>query len=304
MNAARVVSLSLLLAYGLACGAAPAEEPARPLYRDASQPIEKRVDDLLGRMTLEEKVGQMNMPCVYESALGKTIPEKTEAVQKFAAGTLLAGLRAGRRLLHAAQHDPPRRPAPAGRVPQPAPDDSPWSRRAWASRCWRREEGTHGLMCPGATVFPEGPALGSTWNMDLLGPRLCRRGQGSPRDRRAPDLHAGRRADPRSAPRPQRRGVQRRPVPLLADRRDHRPLGAGQRRLGPRQGRRRALPLSRPEPAGQRSGARGHGGLRTHAPRGLPALRGRRASSRCGARASWPRIRPSTACRRMPRRSS
>ena len=24
-------------------------------------------------------------------------------------------------------------------------------------------------MCPGATIFPEGPALGSTWNMDLLG---------------------------------------------------------------------------------------------------------------------------------------
>jgi beta-glucosidase len=30
------------------------------------------------------------------------------------------------------------------------------------------EEGTHGLMCPGGTVFPEGPALGSTWNMELL----------------------------------------------------------------------------------------------------------------------------------------
>ena len=33
----------------------------------------------------------MNMPCVYESALGKTIAEKTKAVQKFAAGTLLEG---------------------------------------------------------------------------------------------------------------------------------------------------------------------------------------------------------------------
>ena len=51
--------------------------------------IEKRVEDLLGRMTLEEKIGQMNMPCVYESALGNTIPEKTKAVEKFAAGILL-----------------------------------------------------------------------------------------------------------------------------------------------------------------------------------------------------------------------
>src|SRR5690606_27520070 len=30
------------------------------------------------------------------------------------------------------------------------------------------EEGTHGLMCSGGTVFPEGPTIGSTWNMDLV----------------------------------------------------------------------------------------------------------------------------------------
>src|SRR5438874_2647471 len=33
--------------------------PARPLYKDPSQPVERRVEDLLGRMTLEEKVAQM-----------------------------------------------------------------------------------------------------------------------------------------------------------------------------------------------------------------------------------------------------
>ena len=32
---------------------------ARALYRDASQPVSARVEDLLRRMTLEEKVGQM-----------------------------------------------------------------------------------------------------------------------------------------------------------------------------------------------------------------------------------------------------
>src|SRR4029077_10705223 len=30
-----------------------------PLYKDPAQPIEKRVDDLVSRMTLEEKVSQM-----------------------------------------------------------------------------------------------------------------------------------------------------------------------------------------------------------------------------------------------------
>ena len=67
---------------------ATAQESATPLYLDASQPIARRIDDLLGRMTLEEKIGQMNMPCVYESELGRSIAEKTERVQKFAAGNL------------------------------------------------------------------------------------------------------------------------------------------------------------------------------------------------------------------------
>ena len=37
----------------------------QPIYLDSSKPIRQRVDDLLGRMTLEEKIGQMNMPCCY-----------------------------------------------------------------------------------------------------------------------------------------------------------------------------------------------------------------------------------------------
>src|SRR3954453_1020553 len=35
-----------------------------PLYRDASAPIEARVDDLLGRMTLDEKIGQMTQAAI------------------------------------------------------------------------------------------------------------------------------------------------------------------------------------------------------------------------------------------------
>ncbi|MDR3245123.1 MAG: beta-glucosidase, partial [Prevotellaceae bacterium] len=32
-----------------------------PLYKDASKPVEKRVKDLLGRMTVEEKAAQLDM---------------------------------------------------------------------------------------------------------------------------------------------------------------------------------------------------------------------------------------------------
>ena len=58
-----------------------------PLYLDPQQPIERRVDDLMSRMTLKEKVGQLNLPCVYVDDLGKSIPEKLEACKRFAAGT-------------------------------------------------------------------------------------------------------------------------------------------------------------------------------------------------------------------------
>jgi beta-glucosidase len=147
---------------------AQAVEPARPPYRDAGQPIDKRVEDLLGRMTLEEKVGQMNMPCVYESELGNTIGKKTEAVQKFAAGTLVKGFGPGGgffTLPNTILHEGPRQQAEfLNRLQRLALEQT-----RLGIPLLETEEGTHGLMCPGGTVFPEGPALGSTWNMELLG---------------------------------------------------------------------------------------------------------------------------------------
>src|SRR2546429_7486122 len=49
-----------LLGVALLAGTASAQaRQDRVPYRDPSLPIERRVEDLLGRMTLEEKVGQM-----------------------------------------------------------------------------------------------------------------------------------------------------------------------------------------------------------------------------------------------------
>src|SRR5690349_8329547 len=52
-----LVSVGALAASMISGGQAVATPPA--LYRDASQPVERRVADLLGRMTLDEKIGQM-----------------------------------------------------------------------------------------------------------------------------------------------------------------------------------------------------------------------------------------------------
>jgi beta-glucosidase len=53
-----------LLAFAAVLLAPPARSVAapdaeRPLYLDTAQPVEKRVEDLIGRLTIEEKIGQL-----------------------------------------------------------------------------------------------------------------------------------------------------------------------------------------------------------------------------------------------------
>src|SRR5450759_1768651 len=67
----------------------------QPVYLDAKQSINNRVEDLLSRMTLEEKIGQMNMPCVYEDGLGEDTQSKFDGCRKFAAGTKEKGIGPG-----------------------------------------------------------------------------------------------------------------------------------------------------------------------------------------------------------------
>ena len=66
-----------------------------PVYLDPHQPVEVRVRDLLGRMTLEEKIGQINMPCVYVNELGKDNATKIESCRRFAEGTREKGVGPG-----------------------------------------------------------------------------------------------------------------------------------------------------------------------------------------------------------------
>jgi beta-glucosidase len=143
----------------------PKEE--RPPYRDPGKPVETRIDDLLGRMTLEEKVGQMNMPCVYENGLGETVDEKMRNVEGFVRGVRVPGLGPGggfftlpNTILHKGTRQQVEFVNALQRI---------------AIRETRlgipllmTEEGTHGLMCSGGTIYPEGPALGSTWNLELI----------------------------------------------------------------------------------------------------------------------------------------
>lgn len=143
------------------------ERPARPTLDELDPESEIRIGALLSRMTLEEKIGQINMPCVYEDALGRTRAEKMEGCRQFAAGTLRRGVGPGGgffTLPNTILHEGPRQQVLfLNELQRIAREDT-----RLGIPLLQTEEGTHGLMCAGGTIFPEGPALGSLWNLDLL----------------------------------------------------------------------------------------------------------------------------------------
>src|SRR2546423_1074592 len=79
---------SALICSALLMGAAFAQSSSPvPAYLNPRASIETRVSDLMGRMTLKEKLGQLNLPCVYVDELGKTPADKIIGCKRFAAGT-------------------------------------------------------------------------------------------------------------------------------------------------------------------------------------------------------------------------
>ena len=138
-----------------------------PIYKNPAYPFDQRVKDLLSRMTLEEKVGQMNMPCVYISELGKDVKAKTEGCRKFAEGKFIQGMGPCGGFFTLANNI-----LPQGTLQQADYFNELQKIAIQQTRLGipllQTEEGTHGLMCSGATIFPEGLTIGSTWNMDLV----------------------------------------------------------------------------------------------------------------------------------------
>ncbi len=82
--AAVLITGSLFLARSLAPSSTLPAPPKDAPYRNASLPIEARVDDLLARMTLEEKIGQMTL-------VEKKSIRKTEDVATYGFGAVLSG---------------------------------------------------------------------------------------------------------------------------------------------------------------------------------------------------------------------
>jgi beta-glucosidase len=138
-----------------------------PLYKNPALPVKVRVEDLISRMTLEEKIGQMNMPCVYEDGLGEGIEAKKEACRKLAEGKFIEGIGPFGgffTLANTILHEGTRQEAEFFNELQTIAKE----KTRLGIPLLQTEEGTHGLMCSGGTIFPEGLGIGSTWDMDLV----------------------------------------------------------------------------------------------------------------------------------------
>lgn len=143
----------------------------QPLYKQANAPIEERIKDLMERMTVEEKVGQLCCPMGWEmyTKTGNKV-EASELYKKqmgngMPIGSYWAVLRA----------DPwTQKTLENGLTPELAAEALNQLQK-YAVEETRlgipvlfAEETPHGHMAIGTTVFPTGLSMASTWNPELL----------------------------------------------------------------------------------------------------------------------------------------
>ena len=155
----------LLMLVGIGVLAAP-----KYPYQDASLPVEQRVEDLLSRMTLEEKAGQIVCLMGWDSYQinGKkvTVSEKfRNEVDSLHVGMYWAVFRA----------DPWTRKTIANGLNPTLAAQAANAMQRYAIEKTRlgipiflAEEAPHGHMAIGATVFPTGLGMAATWSRGMM----------------------------------------------------------------------------------------------------------------------------------------
>ncbi len=165
---ATFVASWVLAAAGTSAGYAQSR-PEKPLYKDASAPVEQRVEDLLGRMTLEEKIAQITTIWTTKNdllnAAGDFDPAKARKLRPagighFARPNDLRGL--GNPVDHPFR-DEKQTVALVNAIQRYQQKDT----RLGIPTLFH-EEGLHGYAARGATSFPQAIALASTWDPELL----------------------------------------------------------------------------------------------------------------------------------------
>lgn len=153
--------ISCLLVLLVTCGSfASAPHPQRPQpdYLNPALPVERRVADLLERMTLEEKVAQTQALWKQQEFLmdenGGFSPAKAERVLKNGIGEIT----------RASEKKGPRENAVFCNAIQKYLKEH----TRLGIPAIVHEESLHGFMAPGATSFPQAIALASTWDPKLV----------------------------------------------------------------------------------------------------------------------------------------
>lgn len=140
-------------------------------YRDAKLPVEQRVSDLLGRMTLQEKIGQLRCTLAWDYYdvidRKKVVPSETfkKDIAEGNIGMLWATYRADpwtRKTLDNGLN--PRLAALCGNALQKYVVEN----TRLGIPLFLAEEAPHGHMAIGTTVFPTGLGLAATFDRDVV----------------------------------------------------------------------------------------------------------------------------------------
>ncbi|WP_374470649.1 glycoside hydrolase family 3 N-terminal domain-containing protein [Phenylobacterium sp.] len=155
--------------------ASPAAAQGRPLYKDARAPIPARIDDLLGRMTLEEKCAQLVGVWLKKDSIQTPEAEfsAAKAAQAFPHGLGQISRPSDRR----GASQGPHAGAAAGTINRTPVETARYINAAqrWAVEQTRlgipllmHEEALHGYTARESTSFPQAIALASSWDPVLV----------------------------------------------------------------------------------------------------------------------------------------
>lgn len=153
----------------------PGRAQTEPAYRNAQLPVAQRVQDLLRRMTLEEKVAQLQSlwvaprPSEFINERGEFAPsERVKAALAHGIGQI-----SGPSLGMASDLENRTGPYQKKGPREHAIFTNQLQRyiiehNRWGIPAIFHEEALHGLAARGATSFPQAIALASTWDVDLV----------------------------------------------------------------------------------------------------------------------------------------
>jgi len=165
---ARLARTGVAAALALALvGCADAQDA--PLYKDAAAPVDVRVEDLLGRMTLDEKVAQITTIWLQKNALfdedGVFDPARADTLYPAGIGHFARpqDLRGASSPAESPFRDERQTVTLINAIQRHALEDT-----RLGIPVLFHEEGLHGYAARGATNFPQAIALASSWDPDLV----------------------------------------------------------------------------------------------------------------------------------------